>query len=235
MNALSHSIIVLGTSALLYVNTLSPAAADCAELVELSEEWGTSWVGVSTRGTAVPLRTGNTYGPENLDVVTYIHSRNDYSGPTVVSVKLTYLTEGNYADEDFVRVSNNKKKTQSFSVGFVDYQDFHAGGQSHQELRFNFHLAEGIGDRSIPFTTFDPVERTRQLLFGQQTSEAEETYRTYLLTMTGVNPGGSCVDFLPYFASVGAHESLLEFVDLRPHEAGHYLKSRVRIMLDDNE
>lgn len=221
---------LLSSSASLLFLSAYQAIASCDDLQARSLEWETAWIGLSDRGTPIPLRNDNSYRVGELYQINYVHRRSDYSGPTVVGIKITYTTEENYIDEDIVRLTNNRKAS-SFSVPFDEYQRFHTNDASNQDLRFNFHLAEGARDRSIPFTTFDPTERKKQLLYAQQAGDTQETYRSYLLTLRGVASEGSCIPFVPYFDAVGASKALVEFVDLYPHEAGHYIRNRVRVTL----
>jgi len=78
------------------------------------------------------------------------------------------------------------------------FQDFHAGKIEDFELKTNFHLSAGGFNTKIPFTTFEPDDRKRQLIYAIPPQSGEMTYRAYLLAFGGIGQTGSCVDFKPF-------------------------------------
>ena len=157
------------------------------------------WVGLSPKGTLTTMKAGGAYERNSLDRIVYLHFRPDQSSSkTVIAIKITFETTGNHLDKNWIRAKNNLK-ARPVSTGFGAYQSFHEGKNEEFHLKNNFHLPAGWLNRKIPFTTSDPAERRRQLLYADQDRAKEQTYRAYLLTLDQVARAGTCVDFKPFF------------------------------------
>jgi hypothetical protein len=204
-----------------------PAFADitsqkCADVRAKANESSTRWVGLDAAETLTPLTNGESVNTESIDKIVYLHRRDDgNTDATVVAVKITFRTEGNEADRNWIRIKNNFKN--AFSVKYTDYQDFHTGAKEHFKIKNNFHLSKGWFRQAIPFTTFDPEDRRSELLYAEVGENDEKTFRSYLFLLDGVQPGGSCVDFKPVIPD--ATKALrVQIIDLRENveNAIHY-------------
>jgi len=216
--ALPIWLLAIGASALFLDSDVA-----YAELSEESCEAGSGLIAEREFAVARPGQTGsltvinsaNKYDKKAVDKVIYVHSRDDQSGAkTVMGVKITFSTQGNYTDQNWIRAQNNFKRG-SVKATFQEYQDYHSGSIDLYELKTNFHLPKGAFNTQIPFTTFEPPDRRRQLMLAPNGSNEERTYRAYLITLKGVRPQGSCVDFSPYSPS-DAKQIKVEIVDLLP-------------------
>jgi hypothetical protein len=204
-----------------------PASADitaqkCADVRAKANENSTRWIGLDAAENLTPLTNSESVNKEAIDKIVYLHRRDDgNTQATVVAVKITFRTEGNEADRNWIRIKNTFKN--AFSVKYKDYQDFHSGTKQHFRIKNNFHLSKGWFRRAIPFTTFDPEGRRSELLYAEIGENDEKTFRSYLFILDGVQLTGSCVDFKPVIPE--ATKALrVQVIDLRENveTAIHY-------------
>jgi hypothetical protein len=215
----------------------SPASAllsndVCAAARIVSQKQASSWIGLNSRAhTVTAIKPGLKYRTGDLDTIIYMHTReDDWHDETVVGVKITMHTTGDYLDKDWVRAKNNYKRSP-ISVAFKDYQQFHEDAEEVYDLKTNFHLTSGEFVASVPFTTYEPSDRRRQLLLPPNNTGLELTYRVYLFTLTGVRDDGSCVDFQPFFPS-SVLDAKLEAVDLwAAGDSGEFYRSTIKFDL----
>jgi hypothetical protein len=187
----------------------------CNEARKLAQQENSPWLGLSRAGKLTVIKAGVSTSKKALDSIIYLHSRSDQSRRgTVMAAKITFHTQGNPVDSNWTRAKNNFKK-KPVSASYQNYQDYHNGVKEDFELKTNFHLTRGIFNSGIPFTTFEPAGRRRQLALPPNSGNDELSYRTYLLTFQGVRADGSCVTFQPFFPN-DTKQADVEVVDLLP-------------------
>jgi hypothetical protein len=170
---------------------------------------------------------------ERARQIIYLHTRRDRSSrSTIIAAKLIFQTQGNSIDRNWIRAKNNFKK-KPISVSYQNCQDYHQGVREDFQVKTNFYLTRGLFNPRIPFSTFEPAERRRQLAFAQDGSSDELTYRTYLMTFQGVRTDGSCVTFQPFFPN-GTKQTEVEVIDLLPDaDSDLFYRSSVKFGLSD--
>ena len=216
---------------------LAPAQAEvsealCAQVRSGAKSGSAPWVALDRRDKPTALKSGGTVDKKSADKIVHLAMRDDGdSKPTVIGIKIKFVTQGNQADLDVVRAKNNRKD-DAVPVKYKDFQDFHREGQESFPLRANFHLTRAlVFGRQIPFTTYEPSERRQQLVLPKPAAGEEASYRVYLFLLDGVRPDGSCVDFKPFFPN-GTKQAEIEVVNLTPNkESGQFENATIRFGL----
>jgi hypothetical protein len=187
----------------------------CQELRKLYQDTSIRWVAL-VKDSLVQLHPDGIFPASRLSKIVYLHFRRDqYRGPTILGIKLAYTVTGNLPDKDVVRVQNNFSKS-SFSIDLTSYQTFHEGGDN-SKLKRNFHLTSGLTRSDIPFDSYDPADRLKEMLFPKL--DGERSYRAYLHAYKAMQDEGTCVDFGTYFPD-GTSGVEMSIVDLSPDEEG---------------
>jgi predicted small secreted protein len=203
----------------------------CNNVRAEATEHAIKWFGLDENGRLIALRQGVGVNKRAIEKIIYLHRRDDgNTDATVVAVKITFRTEGNDIDRNWIRLKNQFK--DAFSVSYQVYQEFHNGTAEDFDIRNNFHLSEGWF-RHIPFTTFDPTGRRSQLRYADVGENDERTFRSYLFTLEGVQAAGTCIDFKPFVpdATKALH---VQVIDLRENvEAAIYYHGFLDIELQE--
>jgi hypothetical protein len=205
----------------------------CNEARGLTQKENSPWLGRDTTGKLVAIKPGIAQSKKALDSLVYFHTRRDRSSrSTIIAAKLIFQTQGNSIDKKWIRAKSNFKK-KPISVSYENYQDYHNGVREDFEVKTNFHLTKGLFNSRIPFSTFEPAERRRQLAFPQEGTSDELTYRTYLMTFQGVRTDGSCVTFQPFFPN-GTMQTEVEIIDLLPDvDSDMFYRPSIKFGLSD--
>jgi hypothetical protein len=200
----------------------------CTTVRAASKKQGTKWFGVDAKGNLTPLKALAKIARPAATKIIFLHLRDDGNlNRTIMAAKLIFETQGNYLDQNWVRVQNNYKRN-AFSVKYADYNSAHDGTTPNFDLSANFHLTAG---RGIPFSTFKEGPR-RQMILPKQDTGLELTYRAYLLNFEVIAAQGSCVDFSPSFPS-GTNVTTVEVIDLLPTDGEIYYRSSIKFRVSE--
>lgn len=177
------------------------------------------WFGISKSGNITPLKKNLSYAKSDVYKVAYLHFRDDnYNSATFINFGFKYITLNNKRDSENVRVRGASK--EGFTVTIDKFRNFHENTSDSVTIKNNFHFRKSFS-RGHPFTTFEPINRRKQLTFSgiksDNPSEYGLSYRSELIRLKGISSVGSCVD-VGTFPPIGTKSVQIDFVDLKRDE-----------------